>query len=296
MKKRILALALGGLLSSAVLAKDVNEIMDAAADGYVDIRNTAGSIKVVGWSRNSVQVTGTLGDDVEELIFERDGDDILIKVKAPSSHGRHVDISSELLIRLPQDSSIEVSGVSTGIEVDKVRGEQSLSTVSGDVETTAVEADVEAESVSGDIDISGKGKNSETEAATVSGDVTLSGLAGSVEAESVSGNVIVVDGSFDRAYLETVNGDLGFESALRSGGKLAMESINGTIDVEFTSKVSARFDIETFNGSIKVCFGPKPQRTSRYSPGLELSFTEGDGDGRVVIETLNGSVRICNKN
>ena len=295
MKNRISILILGALLGSLVLAEDVNETMDAAADGYVDIYNTSGSIEVIGWSRNSVQVTGTLGDDVDELIFERDGDDILIKVKSRRSHGWHNDISSDLVIRVPHDSTIEVSGVSADIEVDKVRGEQSLSTVSGDIEATAVAADVEAESVSGDIELSGKGKKSETEAATVSGDITLSGLAGSVEVESVSGDLVVVKGSFDRAYFESVNGDLTFESALRSGGKLAMESINGTVEIEFTNKVSARFDIETFNGSIKVCFGPKPQRTSRYSPGLELSFTEGDGDGRVIIETLNGSVHICNK-
>jgi hypothetical protein len=63
----------------------------------------------------------------------------------------------------------------------------------------------------------------------------------------------------------------------------------------FTKAVSARFDIETFNGSIRNCFGPKPERTSRYSPGLELSFTLGDGDSHVSIETLNGSVNICNQ-
>ncbi len=74
-----------------------------------------------------------------------------------------------------------------------------------------------------------------------------------------------------------------------------MESVNGTVNVKFASKVSARFDIETFNGSIKNCFGPKPERTSRYSPGLELSFTHGDGDGRVEIETLNGAVHICDE-
>ena len=66
-------------------------------------------------------------------------------------------------------------------------------------------------------------------------------------------------------------------------------------EVILNGTVSAEFDIETFNGSIRNCFGPKPERTSRYSPGLGLSFTQGDGNGNVVIETLNGSVRICNE-
>ena len=170
--------------------------------------------------------------------------------------------------------------------------------MSGDIGATAVAADVEAESVSGDIELSGKGKKSETQAATVSGDITLSGLAGSVEVESVSGDLVVVKGSFDRAYFESVNGDLTFKSALRSGGKLAMESINGTVEIEFTNKVSARFDIETFNGSIKVCFGPKRQRTSRYSPGLDLGFTAGAADGRGCVWGVRGRIsggRVCRR-
>ncbi|MDH3546107.1 MAG: DUF4097 family beta strand repeat-containing protein [Gammaproteobacteria bacterium] len=294
MKNRIYVALFGAFVISPAFAdQEVDESLDAAADGEVDISNVAGSIAVAGWSRNSVRVQGTLGDDVEELIFERDGDDILIKVKVPRNHGR--DIDSDLVINVPENSSIDVSGVSADIEVDGVVGEQSLATVSGDVATRSAQGDVEAASVSGDIEVSGEGEDAETEAATVSGDVTLSGLAGSVEAESVSGDVSVVDGSFDEAYLESVNGDLLYNAELRDGGELAMESVNGTIEVTFTSPVSARFDIETFNGSIRNCFGPKPERTSRYSPGLELSFTQGDGDGQVAIETLNGSVRICDQ-
>ena len=291
--KKILIFSLGGLLVSPAIAEEVNKTLDAAAAGYVDIYNTAGSIEVSGWSRNSVQVTGELGDDVEELIFERDGDDILIKVKVPRHHGR--DIDSDIVVRVPQGSSIDVSGVSADIEVAGVNGEQSLQTVSGDVEASGVSADLEAASVSGDVNLKGSGASTETSAATVSGDVWVSGLAGELEAESVSGDVTVESGSFDRVYFETVNGDLNFSSELRSGGKLAAESVNGDIDIEFIGKVSASFDIETFNGDIDNCFGPKPERTSRYAPGLECSFTQGDGDGRVVIETLNGGISICNK-
>jgi DUF4097 and DUF4098 domain-containing protein YvlB len=290
---RIAMTVFGALLALPVLGEDIDQSMDATADGHVDIYNTAGSITVVGWSRNSVNVSGELGDDVEELIFERDGDNILIKVKVPRMHGR--DINSDIEVRLPEGSSIDVSGVSADIEVSKVAGEQSLQTVSGDVEATDVAADFEATSVSGDVYAAGKGADAETSVAAVSGDLTVSGMKGEIEAESVSGDVEVSDGAFDRAYFETVNGDVSFKARLRKGGKLSAESVNGGVDLEFDGEVSASFDIETFNGSIRNCFGPKAQRTSRYAPGLELSFTEGDGDGRVVVETLNGSIDICTK-
>lgn len=294
MKNTAYAALLGGLLAGTALADTaVDKTIDAADDGVVSISNVAGSIEVVGWSRSAVRVQGTLGDDVEELIFERDDDEVMIKVKVPRHHGR--DIQSDLVVSVPRRSSLEVSGVSADIEVEGVQGDQELATVSGDVLTKASGADVEAASVSGDVEVRGTGADAETEAATVSGDVTLTGLAGEIEAESVSGDVTITDGSFDDAYLESVNGDLTFHGELRKGGELGMESVNGTVEVILNGKISADFDIETFNGSIKNCFGPKPERTSRYSPGLELSFTHGDGDGSVSIETLNGSVRICDK-
>ena len=289
--KRNLILVLGCLIAAPAIAESVNKSIDAAEDGHVDIYNAAGSIEVIGWSRNSVQVTGELGDDVEELVFERDGDDILIRVKVPRSHGR--DIESDITVQVPARSSIDVSGVSADIEVDGVNGEQALSTVSGDVGAEGVSGDIEAASVSGDIDISGTGASVEISAATVSGDVMASGLSGELQAESVSGDVIVDDGSFDRVQFETVNGDQSFTAGLNRGGRLSAESVNGSVEIMFTNDVSASFDIETFNGDINACFGPKPERTSRYAPGLELSFTLGDGDGRVDIETLNGDVDIC---
>ncbi|MDH3434661.1 MAG: DUF4097 domain-containing protein [Gammaproteobacteria bacterium] len=284
---------MGGLLASPVIAEEVDKSLDADATGHVDIYNTSGNIEVAGWSRNSVQVTGEIGDDVEELVFERDGDHVLIKVKVPRHHGR--DIDADILVRVPEGSSIDVSGVSADIEVAGVRGDQSLQTVSGDVEATGISGDLEAASVSGDVEVEGTGADAETSAGTVSGDVIARGLSGNLEAESVSGDVIVEGGAFDRVYFETVNGDLNFSAELRRGGKLAAESVNGDVDIKFDGDVSASFDLETFNGDIENCFGPKPQRTSRYAPGLELSFTVGDGDGRVTIETLNGGIHICNQ-
>jgi DUF4097 and DUF4098 domain-containing protein YvlB len=292
MKQGSLIVLATSLLSVAAVADEqVNQTMDVSDDVHVEIYNTAGSIDVSGWSRNSIEVTGTLGDSVEELIFEKDGNEVLIRVEVPNRHWG--DIDADLEIRVPMDASLEVSAVSADIDVADVRGEQSLESVSGDIETSGATRDVEAASVSGDVEINGDDAQGDFEAATVSGDVYVSGASGSVEAESVSGDIDIVGGSYEEAYFETVNGDLNYNAALENGGDLSAESVNGTVDLEFTNKISARIDIETFNGSIRNCFGPKPERTSKYSPGLELSFTEGDGDSRIEVETLNGSVNIC---
>ena len=277
----------------ALADEEINQSMDVSDDVHVEIYNTAGSIEVDGWSRNSIEVTGTLGDSVEELIFEKDGNEVLIRVEVPNRHWG--DIDADLMIKMPIDGSLEVSAVSADIEVTDVRGEQSLESVSGDIETSGVASEVEAASVSGDIEIEGDDAQGDFEAATVSGDIYLSGASGSVEVDSVSGDIEIIGGSFEEAHFETVNGDLNFNAELINGGDLSAESVNGTVDLEFTKPISARIDIETFNGSIRNCFGPKPERTSKYSPGLELSFEHGGGDSRIDVETLNGSVTICDE-
>jgi len=290
MKGTVLVVA-GVMSVTAAYAEDVEKTIDASSNGNVSISNIAGSIEVAGWSKNKVEVIADLGRGVEELIVERDGDDVIIKVKVPRRNAR--SISSELKIRIPKNSSLEVSGVSADIEVEDVLGELRLQTVSGDMSSDVFGSDVEMETVSGDIELQGDNQDMRTEVASVSGDIEAISLAGSVASESVSGNVEIVNGSFERVQASTVNGDIVFQAELRNGGKLQAETINGEVDILFTGTVSARFDIETFNGDIDNCFGPEPVRASRYTPGKELNFTEGDGDSRVVIETLNGTITLC---
>jgi len=289
--KRLIAIILGLVLATPVAAEEVDRTLDAAADGSVHISNISGSVTVEGWSRDQVKVTGTIGPKVEELIFERDGDRITIKVKVPRKSGRGVE--SDLFVQVPAGSSIDVGTVSADIDVEGVRGEQKLEAVSGDIETESDAADVSAGTVSGDVIVKGKGKDAETHGASVSGDVGFYNLAGEVSAESVSGDIDIDDGSFDRAGFNVVNGDITFRSELRSGGKLSAEAVNGEVDLQFSGDVSGQFDVDTFNGDIDNCFGPKPRRTSKYAPGMELSFQEGNGNARVTVSTVNGDISIC---
>ncbi len=295
MMNRLVSTILACLLSVTVFAEGVDRTIDASPDGHVDVSNISGSVEVTGWTQNTVRVTGTLGRNVEELILERDGNKVIIKVKVPKQRGHSMGIDSDLRINVPQNSSIDVGTVSADIDVMDVTGDQGLHTVSGDVNTEHTGGDIRAESVSGDVEVTGDHADGEVSASSVSGDVRLIRLAGNVEVESVSGDVAVEDGSFQRASLETVTGDLDFKGELRKGGKLTIDTVNGDVDAEFAGNVSARFDIDTFNGNIRNCFGPKAEKSNKYGPGLELEFTEGSGDGRVIISTLNGDVKICNK-
>lgn len=290
MKK--LTFTISCLIAATALADDdIDKTLDADPNGTVSVTNTAGMVDIRGWSRNEVHVVADLGSGVEDVKFERNGKEIVIEVKLPRN--KHRSGGTDLEIHVPEKNSVKVSGVSIDIEVRDVQGVQQLVSVSGDIVSDAAAADVEIETVSGDIELQGDDETMVSDLNSVSGDIDAQNLAGEITANSVSGELAVVDSKFSRARLQTTSGDIVFHSQLFDGGRLDIETINGDLDVVFEDDIEARFDIESFNGRIDNCFGPEPVKTSRYAPGTELKFSEGDGNSRVSIKTLNGDLNMC---
>ena len=293
--KKTVFIVLTLMVAGRAVAADVDETLAADADGHVTVSIISGSIEVSGWDRNEVRVTGSYEDDVEEFIFERDGDEVTIRIETPDQSFGDMDVSAYLVIQVPEDSDLDVGTVSANIDATAVRGDQQLQSVSGNVTTKAYDGDIEASTVSGEVNVESAVDESDGEwgLSSVSGDVTATGLSGDLRAEVVSGEIEISGGSYSRVQAESVNGDITLAGSLVGDGRIDMESVNGGIDVRFAGPLSASFEIETFNGRIRNCFGPEPERTSKYAPGLELAFTEGDGDGRVSLATLNGGIEVC---
>ena len=67
-------------VSAAVAGRPVDESRKATSDGEVAVELLSGTVKFIGSGGNEVRVSGTLGDDVEELKIESHGDRILIEV------------------------------------------------------------------------------------------------------------------------------------------------------------------------------------------------------------------------
>jgi hypothetical protein len=66
------------------------------------------------------------------------------------------------------------------------------------------------------------------------------------------------------------------------------------VDVTVESSPDAHFDVSSFSGDIDNNFGPKPTRVSKYSPGMELHFSNGSGSATLSARTLSGDVHLQN--
>ena len=293
MKKKLLLLMAIALAAGGVWAgESVDVTKSASATPTVEIENLAGSVKIHGWDREEIKVTGVLGDDTDGLDFSGSNDNFDIEVEIPDSYGRrHRDLDSDLEIWLPAGSSLAIETVSASIRVSGVNGRLELESVSGEVTVDGAPTSADVETVSGSIELSG----SETLAIaeSVSGKIELSGVAGRVEAATVSGSIRVEASDIEQGEFEAVSGSVRFTGALSPGARLSAESHSGSVILNLPADTSARFQVETFSGGINNGFGGgEAERTSRYAPGKRLDFTIGSGDAQVRVESFSGSVTL----
>lgn len=285
----------GALLSSVAMAgEEIDKTLAADADGEVLVSNIAGKVVIHGWTKKEVRVTGELGKGTRELVFERNGSHVEIRVEIEKGKHRRV-YDTDLQIWLPQNSEIKVITVSADIEIEDVHGEQHLESVSGRVNTQIWENDLEVRSISGDVDVVGHGHAGVVTVNLISGDADIENVSGEIEVQSVSGDLDLEMGDIVEARIRSTTGDMELSGKLSKDARVDVESINGDAIIILDGPVSAEIEIETFTGDIDNCFGPKARRTSKYAPGRELSFTAGDGNGEIRIKTLNGDVTLCKK-
>ncbi|HET7291920.1 MAG TPA: DUF4097 family beta strand repeat-containing protein [Vicinamibacteria bacterium] len=265
----------------------IEQRQSAAPDGIVEIDNPAGSIRVIGWAKNEIQVTGVLGQGASGVDLSVHGRKAVVSVDTMNPHG----IKSDLEIRVPAGSRVQIDSFAAEVSVEGVNGEVRAETVNGSIRLSGGFQAAEVSSVNGSIEVSGNTKRLQAE--SVNGAVTVKGAGGEIAASSVNGLLSVAGSAFDRASLETVSGGLRFEGDLRPEASLDASSVSGATEFVFPATVSADFVITTFSGEIvNELGGPTPTRSSKWTSEKELEFTAGKGGASVTIETLSGTIRL----
>ena len=256
MKHALTAVFLCLLLAAGAYAAQVpiSEHRSVNPDARIEVELVAGTVRVTGWEKAEVELTGFLGDNLQKLEITGGKDRCKIEVRLPE--GEHHDIEdSELVLRVPRGSQIDVDNVSGSITISDVKGR------------------LELNSVSGDIDVKGSPR-----------DVNLN---------SVSGDIALDDGaSLENAELNSVSGSIDAHLNFRSGGSFKFGTVSGDVTLRVPAKASAEIDVSTFSGSITSDFGEEPVKKSSFLPAEELSFTLGSGGARVKVDSFSGTVVI----
>ncbi len=270
---------------------DVDETVKAGDKGVVLVENIAGHVEIVGWDRDEVRVKGVLSGDAEKVVVDG-GKKVRIKVKYPR-RSKNLTGGADLVINVPNGSSVGIECISAGIEISGVTGSIDAESISGTVVVSGRCEEVEAESISGNIKIDCD--DAQIAAGSISGNIKASGSRSDVDVGSVSGNIEL---DFDLLLgldLESVSGKAVVAADLDPNGNFDFEMHSGSLNLTLPADVGASFRVESFSGGIDNGFGQKSRRTSKYAPGRELEFSTGDGDARVRIDMFSGDVIIHKK-
>ncbi|HJQ30869.1 MAG TPA: hypothetical protein VJ866_01745 [Pyrinomonadaceae bacterium] len=117
----------------------------------VQLLNRSGKIEVVAWEKNSVRVTATMESRSAKMEPEVSGDGVLIDVRRDNRE----DVGDvNFLIRVPFNSTVDISTMTGGIIIRNVHGQMVRAHVTseGDIELTGIRAQtVMAENTVGNI-------------------------------------------------------------------------------------------------------------------------------------------------
>lgn len=278
----------------------VNQTRATSATGTVEVHTTGGRVRVVGWTRNQVQVTGTLSSSGQRLEVEEDAGSVVVRVvnlgqsyrqrdgKVRVS-GQHGGGEADLEVRVPARKDVEINAVSANVEVTGIDGTTEAQTVSGGVrvsggrgreisaasrsggvDITADAERVEAVSVSGGVRIAGTVRD-RIEANSVSGDVNVTATAGEVEAASVSGNVTVAS-MRGRAEVHSVSGDVRVTGRALSG---EFQTVSGNVILVGDLARGANLELTSHSGDVTLALASGASlelQANTFSGSIEADY------------------------
>lgn len=260
----------------------------AAADGAVRIQNMVGSVRVIGWERDSIVVTGTLAPGTPRDAF-------LFHV---ASGGAKVGLwetgqqpePTHLELHVPAGSTVWVKTAGADIHVDGVTGGVDANAVSGAIEVTGSPREVLAESLAGPVTVASESRSVRAKSAT--GAVTLRGRIVDATATTVSGAITIDGTGLERGRFESVDGDIAFAGDVGARSTLDFVNHAGAVHFVLPRDAAAEFVVNTYQGRLDDRFGVRAQATGSALKGREFRFRTSAASlgGQVTVRTFKGDV------
>jgi len=301
----IVAMSIASLSTYAGERVDKSIDVDGASQVYIE--NQRGRVSIEGYSGSTLELTGTLDDKAEELIFKKQGNRVRVVVAVPRQNGYNNNRNgSNLVLKVPRQLGINFEGVSSDVAISNIDSDVYIKTISGDISAQKLLSHADMNSVSGNIDASGlqgkinlhsvsgnitdKQSSGKLSITVVSGDIETQSSAQDIRLEAISGNIEAKLTSVSDLEMKTISGDADVILALEKQGTAKMSSVSGDYTLEFEGDIDADFRLKTnAGGNIKNRLTSDKATKGKYVPSSKLSFTVGDGSGSVRGSTVSGS-------
>ena len=218
--------------------------------GRVTLETFNGSVEVLGWDRDTVDITGTKYASREEVMrdikIDAVSDPAALRVRAIKPFDHNCNCGARMIVKVPRKVLLDLVQTSNGsVRLESVTGNARLKTSNGSIRVWSVEGDIEATT-----------SNSSIELAQSKGAASLRTSNGRIKADNVRG-------SFDA---HTSNSSIDAQVAeLESGRALTLDTSNGSINLVMDSFKGNDIRAHTSNSSINLRLPESTQAEVRAS-------------------------------
>ena len=251
----------------------------------VKILNAAGSIRLVGWDRDSIVVRGRVARG-QHLFFggSASGVKVVIEDSTRSTDSR----PSQLVVYLPRASRISAKSASADITGTDVSGW--FYSVSGSIRLAGSATSIEAETMDGSIDLNVAVPW--VRARTGSGTLTLRRPAPDADLATISGPLNVATASVRRGRFSSVTGDIRMIGAPPGDALLELSNHEGAVELLLPRTVGGVFDLSTVSGNIENGFASARPAAQDPMQNRALHLELGGGGAHVTVRTFRGTIRL----
>lgn len=282
----------GGDLAKASARTAVERRAAIASDASIRFSGAISSLKIVGWDQDSLVVSGSVpkgwlfdgGIGSSAIGLSRGAK---FYVQSPSEAYAS---GATLEIRVPNRARVWAKTGSATIEVSGVTGGLDLNVVGGSVTVSNAPRELNIESMDGKVVVLGGASWLRVKTAT--GDIYVRGGSEDAGLSSVSGTVRVADGRYERGKFETVTGDIVYQGDVGFKGTVDLSTHSGRIEIRLPPKPSVEFDGATVTGTIENRVTSSRPIVGREGRGMELGFSSGSGDTRMIVRSFKGNVEL----
>ncbi|MCE5307486.1 MAG: DUF4097 family beta strand repeat-containing protein [Acidobacteriales bacterium] len=287
---------LDGFASSQRFKEDFHYTYNLSPGGRISVDNTNGSVEVIGWEKDSVDVSGTKYASTESLLKDLKVDiaasptEVRIRTLHPS--GRRGGFGAKYVLRVPQKAILDhIESTNGSLRAESVEGPARLHTTNGSVRVLKLRGEIDAQTSNGSIEAT------DTEGAatahTTNGSVTVDGLRGSLDAGTTNGRIrarIVQTDPGKILRASTTNGAIELTMESFKDNDVRASTTNGSITVRLPSSLNARLRAGTTNSSVTTDFDVTIKGGTQSKKRLDGNV--GSGGPLIDLSSTNGTIKI----
>lgn len=274
--------------------EEFHQSYDLKPGSRVSVESFNGSVEIVGWDKNSVEISGTKYAATEDLLAAIRVDIVpgedAVRVRAVRPVERGGNMGCSFVIRVPSRTDLDRIDSSNGsIRIENVNGSARLRTSNGAIRVNGLRGEIDAATSNGSVDL--QGFDGSAVVRTSNGRIRADRVRGHLEATTSNGGIEarLDDPAPNRPVkLNTSNGSIQLTLDGQAAPEVRASTSNATITVRMPESLGAQVQSVTSNGSITS----ELDVTGKVRTKNRLEGAVGAGGSLLDLRTSNGSIRL----